>query len=270
MPSHDPPQTFRWDPALYQKNSSAQQQWAEELIAKLGLRGNERVLDIGCGDGKVTAEIARRLSGGAVVGVDSSAEMIRFASGQFPPHEYPYLSFAVMDAQALTFCGEFDLVFSNAALHWVSDHRPVLAGIERSLRRKGRLLVQMGGRGNAAQVFLALDVLKQESPWSRYFEGFTFTFGFFGTEEYQAWLRAADLVPVRVELIKKEMVHRRPEEFAGWVRTTWHPYLQRVPEELHTRFIDALYQQYCDLYPPDQEGAIRIGMVRLEVEAIKP
>ena len=127
----------------------------------------------------------------------------------------------------------------------------------------------MGGKGNAAQAFEAFDVLRKGPRWRQYFEGFSFTFGFFGTEEYRAWLRAANLVPVRVELIGKDMVHRTPEEFAGWVRTTWLPYLHQVPEELHARFIDSLYSQYCIMYPADSNGAIHIGMVRLEVEAKK-
>jgi trans-aconitate 2-methyltransferase len=260
---------FRWDPTLYQKNSSAQQQWAEELIEKLMLRGDERVLDIGCGDGKITAMIARQVPDGRVLGVDSSGEMIRFAREEFPPEANPNLSFVAMDAQALTFCGEFDVVFSNAALHWVQDHRPVLAGIARSLRTGGRLLTQMGGKGNAAQVFEAFDIVRKELPWNEYFVGFSFTYGFFGTEEYRTWLRAAGLVPVRVELVGKDMVHRTPEEFAGWVSTTWLPYLQQVPSELQSRFNGSLYEKYCSMYPPDSNGAIHIGMVRLEVEAEK-
>ena len=233
------------------------------------LRGDERVLDIGCGDGKVTIEIARRVPEGSVVGVDRSGEMVRFAREQFPSEAYPNLSFAVMNAKALTFCDEFDLVFSNAALHWVPDHGPVIAGIFRSLRPKGRLLIQMGGKGNAAQAFEAFEVLRKEAPWRQYFEDFSFTFGFFGTDEYRTWLRAANLIPTRVELIGKDMVHRTPEEFAGWIRSTWLPYMEQVPLELQSRFIESLYSQYCAMYPKDSSGAIHIGMVRLEVEAKK-
>ena len=84
MSPSDPSVPFTWNSADYHKSSQPQQQWAKELIAKLRLSGNEVVLDIGCGDGKVTAEIARNLSGGNVTGVDSSPEMIRFACDHFP------------------------------------------------------------------------------------------------------------------------------------------------------------------------------------------
>jgi trans-aconitate methyltransferase len=72
MTSPDPSPSFTWNAADYHQSSLAQQQWAKELIAQLGLSGNERVLDIGCGDGRVTAEIARNLPGGNVTGLDSS------------------------------------------------------------------------------------------------------------------------------------------------------------------------------------------------------
>ena len=118
----DPSPSFTWNAADYHTSSPAQYLWAQELIAKLGLSGNERVLDIGCGDGKVTAEISRHLPGGNVTGVDNSPEMIRFACDHFPWTEYRNLSFVSMDARGLSYLEEFDVVFSNAALHWITDH----------------------------------------------------------------------------------------------------------------------------------------------------
>jgi len=269
MTAHGPSPSFSWNAADYSRSSPAQKQWAEELIAKLGLFGTEHVLDIGCGDGKVTAGIAGKLPEGHVVGIDSSHDMILFARTHFPATTYPNLFFMEMNTEALAFRGVFDVIFSNAALHWVHDHTPVLAGVSQSLRPGGRLVIQMGGKGNAAQVFEAVEVLLQKPPWKELFTGFSFTFGFFGTEEYRVWLQEAGLVPLRVELIKKDMVHRTRQDFSGWVRTTWLPYLCQVPDNLHNSFIDALYDQYTKIYPADAHGAIHIGMVRLEVDAIK-
>ncbi len=121
----------KWNAQDYHRHSAAQQEWARELIAKLGLIGTERLLDVGCGDGKITAQIAGMLPSGAAVGVDKSEEMIGFAAQTFTADAWPNLSFAVMDASALTFDAEFDIVFSNAALHWIIDHRAVLRGIAR-------------------------------------------------------------------------------------------------------------------------------------------
>ena len=167
------------------------------------------------------------------------------------------------------FFKEFDVVFSNAALHWVYDHGPVLAGIARALQHGGRMIVQMGGKGNAAQAFGALDSLLADPGWGQYFPGFSFRFGFFSPTEYRPWLETAGLFPVRVELIPKEMVYPARDGFCGWLRTTWLPYLERVPEVRRNEFVNALADRYLAMYPPDPDGAVHVKMMRLEIEAKK-
>ena len=269
MTSPLPPVPFTWNATDYNRSSAAQQQWAEELIARLFLRGNERVLDIGCGDGKVTAAIARSVPDGSVVGIDNSADMIQFARDHFPQQQFPGLTFIRMDAQDLAFDEAFDIVFSNAALHWIRDHRPVLTGIRNCLLPGGRMLIQMGGKGNAEAVLEIVEEIRHDSLWKPYFAGFSFSYGFFGPDEYRPWLEEADLHPIRVELIKKDMTYPSRDEFAGWIRTTWLPYLQRIPEHLRPSFISTIVDRYVIRYPADRDGIIHIGMVRLEVEAVK-
>src|SRR5208337_2921803 len=133
---------YNWNAQDYAKNSQNQFQWAKELIPKLKLKGNEAMLDIGCGDGKITVELARCLPEGWVVGVDSSEKMITLAQSFFPPKDYPNMSFQILDARNLTFRSQFDIAFSNAALHWIVDQKAVLDGIQRSLKPGGRLLFQ--------------------------------------------------------------------------------------------------------------------------------
>ena len=259
----------KWDARDYQKNSSIQLKWGRELIDKLKLRGNESVLDIGCGDGKITAEIAAIVSDGSVTGIDNSPEMISLACETFPARDYANLRFMQMDACKLSFSGEFDVIFSNAVLHWVSDHRSVLQGISRSLKKPGRILLQMGGKGNVAGMGNIVRAMTQQPKWSGYFKGFLNPFSFNGTEEYNNWLAEAGLKPIRVELIGKDLSQQGREGLASWFRTTWHPFFHRVPGPEQQAFIDEAVDTYILAHPADADGTVHVAAVRLEVEAEK-
>lgn len=260
---------YPWNAADYAVHSSAQQAWARELIAKLGLEGHETVLDLGCGDGKVTAEIACQLADGTVLGVDSSTDMIELARKECMQKQHPNLSFKLGDARRLGFKEEFDVVFSNAALHWVKDHEPVLSGLYKSLRQNGRVLLQMGGKGNAAAMLTTLQTLMARKDWAQYFSDFAFPYGFYEPEQYREWLGHAGFKPIRVELIPKDMVYKEIEGLAGWIRTTWLPYTSRIPTNLRNEFISQLIEEYIEGYPLDSGGRVHLAMVRLEVEAVK-
>ena len=264
------PKNYVWNAEDYAKHSSSQYTWAKELIPKLKLSGNEALLDIGCGDGKVTAALAKCLPKGCVIGVDASEDMISLARQTFPQDAYPNLSFQRMDARALTFHGIFDRVFSNAALHWIIDHKPVLHGVQRSLKSGGRLLFQMGGKGNAQEVLSILNVLLKKEPWIKFFSGFTFPYGFYTPEEYIAWLLEAKLKPERAELLQKDMQLPGKAGLAGWIRTTWPPYTERLPNGLREAFIEKIVSIYLETHPLDAAGVAHVCMVRLEVEASKP
>jgi trans-aconitate methyltransferase len=142
----------QWNAEGYHKNSLEQQKWGLELLDKIALSGNERVLDVGCGDGKLTAEIVRRVPNGSVPGIDKSEDMIHFARERYQPEVFPNLTFMLLDARELDFNQEFDIAFSNAALHWIEDHPSVLHKIRGSLKAGGRVIAQMGGKGNASGI----------------------------------------------------------------------------------------------------------------------
>jgi trans-aconitate methyltransferase len=261
---------YNWNAQDYAKNSQNQFQWAKELIPKLKLQGKEALLDIGCGDGKITAELARCLPDGRVVGVDSSEKMINLAKSSFPSKDYPNLSFQVMDARKLTFQSEFDRAFSNAALHWIVDQKAVLDGVQRSLKPGGRLLFQMAGKGNAQDVLSIIDELAAVEPWKGFFSNMTFPYGFYGPEEYQAFLHGTGLEAERVELFPKDMKFNGAEGLAGWVRTTWLPFTDKPPVELRPKFVELIVNRYLEKHPADAEGTVHVGMMRIEIEAYKP
>jgi trans-aconitate 2-methyltransferase len=260
---------YKWNASDYDKHSSVQLEWARELIQKLNLQGSESVLDIGCGDGKVTAEIAQCLSDGCIIGVENSEEMIGLASRKFPEIKFPNLQFKKMDAGEITFKNPFDVVFSNAALHWIRDHQPVLNGVAGCLKKLGRLLFQMGGRGNAEGIIAVINRLIETDPWKPYFKHFTFPYGFYDPDIYRDWLAQAGLKEKRIELVPKNMLQKGKEGLAGWIRTTWLPYTEQVPEHLRDILIEDVVNRYLKDYPFEADGWVCVRMVRLEVEAVK-
>jgi trans-aconitate 2-methyltransferase len=259
----------KWDPIEYARSSSAQLAWAREIIGRLNLSGDENILDIGCGDGKVTAEFLRHVPQGSVTGIDSSREMISYALKTFPKDMYPGLSFLEMDARRIDTVNHFHLVFSNATLHWIDDHRSVLSGVRRVLLPGGRLVISCGGRGNAGDFAVVVQTLVDKDRWRPYFHDFGFPYFFYGPDEYANWVKEAGLRPLRVELIPKDMVHKGEDELAGWVRTTWMPYTHQIPGEHREEFIREAVEAYVMAHPPDEAGATHVRMVRLEVEAVK-
>jgi trans-aconitate methyltransferase len=148
-----------WDPELYEAKHSFVWQFGQDVVALLDPKPGERILDLGCGTGNLTEKIAR--NGAEVLGLDSSPEMIGQAR-----RNYPGLSFVLGDAAKMDFTEEFDAIFSNAALHWMLDAEAVAAGIARALKRDGRLVAEMGGKGNIASIERAIhDVLSGYLPY---------------------------------------------------------------------------------------------------------
>jgi trans-aconitate methyltransferase len=262
-------QIVKWNAADYAANSVVQQTWARELIAKLNLRGDEHILDVGCGDGKVTVDLARAVPRGSVTGIDASPQMIAFAKKTFVTTKFPNLRFRVMDARKIKFDRRFDLIFSNAALHWVDDHPAILQGVASVLKLGGRLVVSCGGKGNAHDVFLALRPELRLKRWREFFREMPTPYFFYTPDEYKKWLSKFGFQINTLKLAPKDATYDGTKGFATWLRTTWIPYVQCVPESLREEFIGAVTHRYVAKHPPDAENNVHVCMVRLEIDAVK-
>lgn len=259
----------KWNAAEYAAHSSVQQSWARELITRLNLRGDEHILDVGCGDGKVTAEIAKAVSRGFVVGIDASAEMIGFARKAFPSSQISNLKFQFCDARKIKSDRRFGLIFSNAALHWVDDHQAILRGMASVLKIGGRLVVSCGGKGNAQDVFVALRPELRLENWGKYFRKMPKPYFFYAPEDYEKWLPKFGFKVNSIKLTPKDATYDGAEGFAAWLRTTWLPYVQRVPQNMREEFIAAVTRRYVAKHPPDAQNKVHVRMVRLEIDAMK-
>jgi len=253
-----------WSAEDYAKNSSAQKIWATELLSKLLLTGKESIIDIGCGDGLITNDIAVSLPDGFVVGIDSSERMIALASKTY---QRKNLSFYTMSAEEITLDKKFDAAFSTATLHWVKDHQKVLVGLKKHLNQNARILFQMGGFGNAEEVIRIVEAMILDKRWQNYFEGFVFPYFFYKINDYKKLLPLTGYEPVRIELIPKDMIHENVADLKGWIRTTWFPYTDKLPEELKEVFIDKIVENYLAVHPVDEHGRTHVKMIRLEIEA---
>jgi trans-aconitate methyltransferase len=139
-----------WDANLYDAKHDFVWKYGSDVVSLLDPRAGERILDLGCGTGHLTAQIAE--SGAHVTGVDRSAEMV--AAAQLA---YSNLKFEISDARKLPFRDEFDAVFSNATLHWIHEPELVLQGVWKALRPSGRFVAELGGKGNIRAMQDAFD-----------------------------------------------------------------------------------------------------------------
>jgi len=156
-----------WNPSLYQSNHAFVWEYGKGMVELLAPRAGDRVLDVGCGTGQLTAQIAR--VGAEVMGIDNSPAMIEQARRNFPG-----LRFEVADVSAMPYRAEFDAVFSNAVLHWVREADAAAGGIARALKPGGRFVAEFGGHGNnrllLSAVYRAMETMgiaepEKYNPW---------------------------------------------------------------------------------------------------------
>lgn len=243
-----------WNPALYGQNARYVSQLGAPLLDLLDPRPGERILDLGCGDGVLTRELAER--GALVVGVDSSPEMVQAARALG-------VDARVMDGEELTFDNEFDAVFSNAALHWMKRPDRVLAGVRRALKLGGRFVGEFGGRGNietlleAIQVALAERGLDFESlnPW------------YFPTaEEYRERLEAHGMEVTFCTLIPRPTPLET--DLTGWLTVFAGSFLNALSPSERERFLQEVTDRCrSKLFDPDRGWWV--DYVRLRFAAVK-
>jgi trans-aconitate 2-methyltransferase len=248
-----------WDAKAYSERNALQKWLADSHLAQLHLDGTERVLDLGCGDGKVTAELARRLTSGSALGVDPSTRMIAFAQAHFAKLEYPNLAFAVGDATALPYRGEFDLVVSFNALHWVRDQGAALRGIRVALKPTGRAFLEFVPQGPRKAIEDLVEEICASARWARYFAGHTAPYVHLTPEQFG---RLASAHGLRVERLERELKtwdFQSRQAFADWAAVGCVAWTNHIPEPERTAFIGDVLDRYGRL---DEVGGEDVHVFR--------
>lgn len=233
-----------WNASEYSRQSSLQQAMALEQLARLTLRGDERILDIGCGDGKVTAQIAQRVPRGSVLGVDPSRNMVEFASTNFSPAVQANLRFEVADAQRLTYQAEFDLVVSFNALHWVRDQDAALRSIRTALKPTGQTLLRFVARGTRPSLEDVIEETCHQPRWAAHFANHEKPYFHFTPDEYRAMAEANGLKALHVRSLDKSWDFQTHEAFLGFCRATFVEWHRMLPAEERDNFIVDVLDRY--------------------------
>lgn len=248
-----------WNASDYNHISTLQRVLAEEHLALVKLTGNERVLDIGCGDGKVTAEIAARVPKGTVLGIDPSRRMIDFARGHFGPEKHGNLQFEVGDARALPCREEFDLVVSFNALHWVREQDRVLSCIRQALKPGGRAVLEFVPGGDPQAFEDVLEEIRTRPRWAKHFQAFANPFCHFLPDEYRKRATDAGLVVNRLLVEHGRWDFGSREAFAGFCHGTFVAWLEHVPEGEQAAYIADVLDRYRDRAAdgPEEENTFK-------------
>ena len=233
-----------WDAAGYARRSGLQEAMANEVLVLLDLKGAERVLDIGCGDGKITAEIAARLPRGSVLGVDSSHEMIDFALSRFGPAVRPNLRFQVADAHSLPFRDEFDLVVSFNALHWLPDQDAALQSIRAAMKSGGSAQLRLVPAGKRKSLEDVLEETRLSSRWAPYFQGFQDPYLHLTPEQYAAAAKRNGLEVRRIHTEAKVWDFNSRAAFFAFGSVTFVEWTRLLPEQEKPAFITDVLDRY--------------------------
>lgn len=240
-----------WNAAGYEQVSSLQKQLADDALASLQLTGAERILDIGCGDGRITAEVAKHIPRGSILGLDPSHNMIAYAQQQFPPAGNPNLRYISGDARTLNFKAEFDLVISFNALHWVHEQETALRGICTALKTGGRTLLRFVPRGPRPNLEAIIEATARSPRWAKYFANSPAPYAHFTPEEYRVLAQSAGLKVIDISMLDSLWDFKVRAGFAAWAHVTFVEWTRHLPTEDVDAFIDESLTRYVAIAGDD-------------------
>lgn len=257
-----------WNSNAYHQLSEPQLRWGNRVLSWLSVRGDETVLDAGCGTGRVTAELLNLLPQGRVVASDISENMLHTAREHLHPRFEGRVAFVAADSQFLPFDRAFDGVFSTASFHWVRDHDRLFHSVFRVLKPGGWLGAQCGGYGNIAKLLARVDELVAEQPqFAKYLGAYGHPWEFATAETAAERLRRAGFVDIETEIVDEAAPFTTSDEYKQFLETVvLRTHIEQIPEpKVRGEFLGALAQRAAQDQP-----AFELDYRRLNLRARRP
>ncbi len=258
-----------WSGEYYHKHSQPQVQSGSYLLEDVSLNGNESILDIGCGSGKLTAIIAQKVPHGKVTGIDTSESMIKYAKNEFKT--CPNISFEQCNVLDIDYNSQFDVVTSFACLHYVADQQKAFINIARSLKENGFAYLNFAASFDHLPIMHAWEEISSTKKWSSYKLSFK-QFPFFTPtkEEALVMLEHAKLTG-QVELIEKKYRFKNIEEYKVWLKGFLVGFKQfaSLSSELQDEFLQEVIELYLEYGSNDQDECVVHIVPNLKIYATK-
>jgi trans-aconitate 2-methyltransferase len=246
--------TRDWDATSYDRVSTPQVEMALPVLDRLPLRGDETVLDAGCGSGRVTMLLLERLPHGSVVAVDSAPSMVEHARAALEGERATVLCQSLTE---LVLDESVDAVFSNAVFHWIADHERLFQRLAAALKPGGLLVAQCGGKGNIDKFRRLADEVAAEQPYAEHMADFRGPWNYASPEDTERLLRAAGFYEIRCWLQPWPVEPGDPLEFARTVCLGNH--LEALPDELREPYAAEVVRRSGD--------RLVLDYVRLNIDA---
>ncbi|MCH9634055.1 MAG: Trans-aconitate 2-methyltransferase [Chlamydiae bacterium] len=256
----------KWNAKEYNSNSSIQLEASKKILRQLSFNGSEDILDIGCGDGKITALISSYIPKGEILGIDMSSEMIDFSKKNFISSNYKNVSFLQQDASLITFHNKFDIIFSSFALHWIKDFLPFMARVNNALKKDGKIAFTIP-LGISEPLEQATNEALLDPNWAHFFDNYYNPWDL-TDDDYRKMIVSADFEIISFETVFQVKFFESRTALEAYI-IQWYPYINYVDENQKEEFFTQIINRYLEIEPCDPYGEVYFEFPRIDVIARK-
>ena len=258
---------YEFNGEKYSKASAHQNEWGSAMIAELGISVDADILDLGCGDGRLTRVLASHAKKGRTVGIDASYGMLDKAK----EFSEPNLKFMHMDINQMAFDNEFDIIFSNAALHWVKDHSKLLENCFRALKPGGRIRFNFACKGNCETFFSTVKSLSLKKEYAEHFNDFAWPWYMPSVSEYEKLMAQTRFTDIKIWEQPADRYFKNAEEITGWIdQPSIVPFLREINNEKAKKAFREETVEIMLKKTRQPDGTYFEKFIRINVEAEKP